>query len=80
MTRRAAKEIAALMLTGFVGIFIVGSLVIAAALAFGPTDSTGEKVWSGLFALTTAIVGAVGGWIGGTITERHRTEETSGNP
>lgn len=67
------KDKSALMLIGFIGFFIVASMILLIIFAFNGTgDGTGENVWSGLFSLTTAILGAVGGYLGGTAVESRR--------
>ena len=71
----STKDKSALMLIGFIGIFILGSMILVVILAFqGTGDSTGENVWAGLFSLTTAILGAVGGYLGGTAMEARKHE------
>jgi len=72
---RSTKDIAALSLIGFLGLFLVGSLVVVIFLAFTGAGG-GEDLWSGLFALITAILGAIVGWLGGTAVEaqKHQPE------
>ena len=70
------KDRAALALVGFVGIFIVGSMIALVVMAF--TGATGgENVWAGMFSLTTAILGGIGGYLGGTAVEARRHENTN---
>jgi len=69
----STKDKSALMLIGFIGFFIVASMILLIIFAFNGTgDGTGENVWSGLFSLTTAILGAVGGYLGGTTMEARK--------
>lgn len=69
----STKDKSALMLIGFIGFFIVASMVLLIIFAFqGTGDGSGENVWSGLFSLTTAILGAVGGYLGGTAVEARK--------
>jgi len=51
-------------------------MILLIIFAFNGTgDGTGENVWSGLFSLTTAILGAVGGYLGGTTMEARKQQE-----
>lgn len=71
MEARKTQDTAALMLVGFVGIFIFGSLVILVIGAFVGYPADG-KVWAGLFSLCTAILGAIGGYLGGQAVGRQQ--------
>ena len=72
----STKDKSALMLIGFIGIFILGSMILVVILAFqGTGDARGENVWAGLFSLTTAILGAVGGYLGGTTMEARKQQD-----
>ena len=68
---RSTSDTATLLLITFVGIFIVGSMIALIVLAFEGQPG-GESVWAGLFSLSTAILGAVGGYLGGTAVEQRR--------
>jgi heme/copper-type cytochrome/quinol oxidase subunit 4 len=71
----STKDKSALMLIGFIGFFIIGSMILLIIFAFtGTGDGSGENVWAGLFSLTTAILGAVGGYLGGTAMEARKHE------
>jgi len=72
----STKDKSALMLIGFIGFFIVGSMIILIIFAFmGTGDGSGENVWAGLFSLTTAILGAVGGYLGGSTMEARKQQD-----
>lgn len=61
------KDRTAMALVALVGVFIIGSMVLLVTMAFlGTGDGEGERVWAGLFSLTTAILGAIAGWLGGS--------------
>lgn len=62
--RRSTKDTATLLLIGIVGLFILGSLVALIVAAFEGQPG-GSNIWAGLFSLCTAILGAVGGYLGG---------------
>lgn len=79
--KRTTQDTAALMLVGFVGLFILGSLTTLIVLAFRGvgTGETGANVWAGLFSLVTAILGAIGGYLGGRgVSARKRDEQAEG--
>lgn len=73
------KDRTAMALVGLVGVFIIGSMVLLIVFAFkGTGDGSGENVWAGLFSLTTAILGAVAGWLGGSAVARRSNPEVEG--
>ena len=68
---RSTSDTATLLLITFVGIFILGSMTALVVLAFKGQPG-GESVWAGLFSLCTAILGAVGGYLGGSAVEQQK--------
>lgn len=71
------KDRTIMALVGLVGVFVIGSMILLVIMAFlGTGDGNGENVWAGLFSLTTAILGAVAGWLGGSAVARRTPEKT----
>lgn len=68
---RDAKDTATLGLVGIVGLFVVGTMIALIVLAFNGATG-GEAVWAGLFSLMTAVLGAIGGYLGGTAVEARK--------
>ena len=58
----------AMVLAVVIGAFLLLSLVGVFALAWN--DKAGENLWSALFALATALLGGVTGYLAGTATVR----------
>jgi len=75
-----ARDNAALAMVGIVGFFVVASMAVIIIFAFSGVPS-GENIWAGLFSIITAILGAVGGYLGGQAQARKRVsgppEETT---
>lgn len=67
-----ARDNAALAMVGIVAFFVVASMAVIIIFAFSGVPS-GENIWAGLFSIITAILGAVGGYLGGQATARKRT-------
>lgn len=70
-TERSTTDTAALLMIGIVGFFIVATMTILIVLAFAGKPG-GENVWAGMFSLCTALLGAVGGYLGGTTIEKQK--------
>lgn len=73
-----ARDTTAVLLVAIVGFFVIASMAVIIIFAFSGVPS-GENVWAGLFSIITAILGAVGGYLGGQATTRkppHRTTVT----
>ena len=71
MDARKPQDTAALLLVVILGVFVLGSMTALIVGAFMGLPG-GKGVWSGLFSLATATLGAIGGWIGGQQVERNR--------
>ena len=66
------KETVALLLTGLVAVFVLGTLIVIFVLALRGTGLT--DVWDALFGLVIAVMSALGGWLVG----RTSSGETGG--
>jgi drug/metabolite transporter (DMT)-like permease len=62
------RDRVAFLLTIVVGLFLLLSMVGVFILAWN--DKAGENLWSALFALATALLGGVTGYLAGTSTTR----------
>lgn len=71
MNERSTQDSAALLLIMMVGLFVVGTMIALVVLAFAG-QTGGQAVWAGLFSLTTAILGVVGGYLGATSIEQQK--------
>jgi integral membrane sensor domain MASE1 len=65
---RDMKDNIALILAVVIGAFLLLSLVGVFVLAWN--DKAGENLWSALFALATALLGGVTGYLAGAATVR----------
>lgn len=70
---RDARESVAMLMALAIGIFLVASLIALFVLALNGVE-VGD-IWGALFALATAILGALGGWLAGT-AKRPPADET----
>jgi len=57
------RDQVALLLATIVGVFVLVSLVFVFVL--GLRGESLDDVWAALFALVTAVLGALGGWLAG---------------
>jgi hypothetical protein len=60
---RETKETVALLLTGLVAVFVLGTLIVIFVLALRGTGL--PDVWDALFGLVIAVMSALGGWLVG---------------
>lgn len=74
-----ARDQVAMLMAGIVGIFVVGSLAIILVLVFTGV-APGDNIWAGLFSMMTAILGGVGGYMGGVAMEAKRNAAEAAPP
>jgi hypothetical protein len=67
------KETVALLLTGLVAVFVLGTLIVIFVLALRGTGL--PDVWDALFGLVIAVMSALGGWLVGRNDLGSRTEK-----
>ena len=60
------------LLAVVVGVFLLMSMVGVFILAWN--DKAGENIWAALFALATAVLGGVTGYLAGTATTKRNGE------